>query len=187
MKKLKPSNLIFGIVLILVIIPKTRTFIQVNMHRVWAKISSVNVIDAEEQKTIIEYSGKLNAINTSENIDFRSLKGKVVFVNFWATWCPPCIAEMQSLQDLYNTYTNEVVFLFVTNDSSEKTNAFLQKHNYTIPCYHIGKALPRAFEHSVIPSTFIVNKQGNIVIEKDGAVNWNSEQVHEVINQLLKE
>lgn len=187
MGKLKLNNIVFGTFLILLIIPKTRTFIQVNMHKMLAKISSTKTIDANEQKTITEYTGKLNAINTSENIDFSDLKGKVVFINFWATWCPPCIAEMQSLQDLYNKYEDEVVFLFVTNDSAVKTNAFLQKHNYTLPSYTIKTALPNAFEHSTIPTTYIVNKKGNIVVEKKGAVNWNSEQVYETIDLLLKE
>ena len=94
---------------------------------------------------------------------------------------------MQSLQDLYNKYEDEVVFLFVTNDSAVKTNAFLQKHNYTLPSYTIKTALPNAFEHSTIPTTYIVNKKGNIVVEKKGAVNWNSEQVYETIDLLLKE
>lgn len=187
MKKLSTSNIIFGCLLVLLIIPKTRTLIQVNMQKVMGMISSTKVIATSEQKVITQYTGQLKSINGNENINFSDLKGKVVFVNFWATWCPPCIAEMQSLQELYDIYQDEVVFLFITNDNSEKTNAFLGKHNYTIPCYNQKTALPKEFEHRTIPTTFIVNKKGNIVVKENGAVNWNSEQVHGIVNQLLKE
>lgn len=183
---LSPSNIVFGVLLILLVIPKTRSFIQVSIHTLLGKINTIKVVLAEEQKTII-YTGQLSGINTNSNIDFIDLKGKVIFINFWATWCPPCIAEMQSLQDLYSEYQDEVIFLFVTNDASEKTNVFLRKHNYTMPCYNPKTTLPLAFGHSAIPTTYVVNKQGKIVIEKEGAINWNKGQVHNIINQLLKE
>lgn len=187
MKKISTSNIIFGCLLVLLIIPKTRTLIQVNMQKVMGMMSSTKVIAASEQKVITQYTGQLKSINGNENVNFSNLKGKIVFINFWATWCPPCIAEMQSLQELYNIYQNDVVFLFVTNEDSEKTNAFLRKHNYTVPCFNPKTALPKEFEHTTIPTTFIVNKQGKIVVKKNGTVNWNSEQVHGIVNQLLKE
>lgn len=186
MEKLNISNLVFGVLLLLLTIPKTRAIIQVNLHTMFSKMSSAKVIAAEDQKTITIYTGQLQAINTGKNIDFADLKGKVVFVNFWATWCPPCIAEMPSLQELYKAYGNEVVFLFVTNDSAEKINSFLHKNEYTFPCYNIKTVLPNEFRHSEIPSTYIVNKQGNIVVQKIGATNWNSKNMHKTINELLK-
>lgn len=187
MEKLSVSNIIFGCLLILLIIPKTRTFIQVNMQKLLSRVNSTSVISVEDQKVISEYTGQLKAINGKEDLDFNDLKGKVVFINFWATWCPPCIAEMQSLQELYDSYGNDVVFLFVTHDSSVKTNTFLEKNKYNMPCYSVKSALPKEFEHRTIPTTFIVNKQGNIVVEEKGAANWNSTKTHEIINQLLKE
>lgn len=182
----KPSNLIFGVFLILLLIPKTRSFIQVNLNKIVFNFKTVHLIDSIDQKKAI-YSGQLTGINTIKNSVIKDLKGKVVFVNFWATWCPPCIAEMQSLQDLYSEYKNEIVFLFITNEGNVVTKSFLQKHNYTIPCYNNAKLLSVDFEHTEIPMTYILNKQGKMVVKHSGALNWNTKSIHEILDKLVKE
>jgi len=187
MFKLKPSNIIFGVLLMLMIIPKTRSFIQENIYKVIGKINPPNAIAIPNQKMIGKYKGELKAINTNHDIDFENLKGKVVLVNYWATWCPPCVAEMQSLQNLYNAYKDEVVFLFITTDSEVVTIDFLNKNKYTIPCYNAISNLPSELDTSSIPATFLIGKQGNIVIKKTGSADWNTKQIRTMINSLIEE
>ena len=77
-------------------------------------------IAQEEQITLNNYNWQLRDLKDAK-IDFNAYRNKVIVVNFWATWCPPCVAEMPSFQELYDSYKNEVVFLFVANDKSRKS------------------------------------------------------------------
>ena len=119
--------------------------------------------------------------------DFKSVKGKVVFVNFWATWCPPCIAEMPSIQNLYTDYKDKVEFLLVTNDPYSEINEFLSKNNYDFKILRPVTFNTSVFDVSTIPRTFLIDKTGRIIIDEIGAANWNSDKVRLVIDNLLKE
>jgi len=187
MFKIKPSDLVLGIIVMLMIIPRTRSFIQQNLHKAIGIINPPSVIEKSEQKTIQSFEGQLKAINKDQDINFKNLQGKVVFINFWATWCPPCVAEMASMQKLYNAYKDNVVFLFVTNDSTKVTNSFLQDNDYTMPCYNLESPLPEELTHRSYPTTFLIDSNGKIVINKVGGADWNSKQIKSIINQLVKE
>jgi thiol-disulfide isomerase/thioredoxin len=111
----------------------------------------------------------------------------VVFINFWATWCPPCIAEMPSIQNLYKDYKDKVEFLLVTNDPYSEINEFLSKNNYDFKILRPVTFNKSVFEVSTIPRTFLIDKTGKIIIDETGAANWNSDKVRLVIDNLLKE
>ena len=104
-KKLDRNNIIFLIVIAIFIIPQTRQPIQILLHKGMKYINQSSLIDSEDRTTIAYSNWELiSDVNTTLN--FRDTEGKVVFINFWATWCPPCIAEMPSLQALYNDYND---------------------------------------------------------------------------------
>jgi len=169
------------------IIPRTRSFIQQNLHKAIGIINPPTVIDSNKQKTIESFKGQLKAINKDQNIDFKDLQGKIILVNFWATWCPPCVSEMPSMQKLYNSYKDDVVFLFITNDSAKTTNDFLEENDYSMPCYNLSASLPEELSHDSYPTTFLINKKGNIVVNKTGGADWNGKHIKTIINQLVKE
>ena len=108
-------------------------------------------------------------------------------MNFWATWCPPCIAEMPSIQALYNDYNENVVFLFVTNDDFEIVNKFKTKKGFNFKVYQPINEVPENLMTRSIPRTFIINKAGEIVVDESGAVDWNSQKVRQQFDQLLSE
>lgn len=141
-------------------------------------------VENKEKQTILEsYDWKLKDEN--ENIfDFENARGKVVLINFWATWCPPCIAEMPSLQALYTDYQDKVVFLFVTSDDYNDINPFMDKNNYN---FDVLRPATRAslFDVPSIPRTFLIDKNGTIIIDESGAANWNSDKVRTTIDALL--
>ena len=110
-----------------------------------------------------------------------------MFINFWATWCPPCIAEMPDLQELYNDYGEKITFLFVTNEDRETVSSFFTKKEYNLPAYQAIQKAPEQLYSRSIPATYLINKQGEIVINKTGAASWNSKKVRSQIDQLLSE
>ncbi|MGZ0016426.1 TlpA family protein disulfide reductase [Yeosuana sp. AK3] len=179
------SNLFFILVILILIIPQTRKPIQVFLNKGMALISP-SVQTSEKAKALKSYDWKLKDEN-EQVFDFENAKGKVVLINFWATWCPPCIAEMPSMQKLYNDYQDKVVFLFVTTDWYSEINPFLEKNNYTFKVFRPLKNDSGLFNVSSIPRTFLIDKSGNIIIDEEGAANWNSDKVRATIDALLKE
>jgi thiol-disulfide isomerase/thioredoxin len=186
-KKSKIFNLIFIIAIVLLLIPQTRQPIQVFINKGIALIIKPSVIDVSERKVISNYNWRLKDVSETD-FDFNSTKGKVIVINFWATWCPPCIAEMPSLEDLYQKYkTNDnVVFLFVSNEDVSVIKNFMSKKEYTFKVYQSLTEYPTEFNVSSIPRTFVISKKGDIVIDKSGAADWNSERVTNTIDELLK-
>ncbi|WP_299781966.1 redoxin family protein [uncultured Formosa sp.] len=184
-KKNKISNIIFGAFLVLLIIPQTRQPIQVFIQKGLALFGpSVEAI--ENQKQIDSYQWKLIDLD-GNSYDFKSAQGKVVLVNFWATWCPPCIAEMPSLVNLHQDYKDKVQFLFVSNEEQKVIESFLKKKGFHIPVHQPISVIPERLNTSTIPRTLLISKAGNIVIDKTGASNWNSDTVRETIDKLLNE
>ena len=146
---------------------------------------SPSEISKEKQKTLTGYNWKLNDLNNTI-FDFTQSKGKVILINFWATWCPPCIAEMPELQALYNVYGKSIDFYFVANDSPKKVKDFLQENSYTFPVYFEQTKAPQNLQTNSLPTTYLISKKGTIVIQKTGAAKWNSTKVHQTINRLLQ-
>ncbi len=174
------SNAIFVIAIGLLIYSPTRIWL---LRQIAFSPSVENVKD---RATINDYNWQLNGLN-SENINFKELKGKVVFVNFWATWCPPCRAELPMIQKLYNDYKDKVAFVFVTNENREKVSVFFKKNNYNLPVYNSASKPPKEFlKTNSIPSSFLIDKNGSVIIEKVGAADWNSSKTRNVIDKILK-
>lgn len=186
-KQSKVYNLIFLILIALLFIPQTRQPIQVFFNKLIVAVVEPSAINDSERSSISDYNWQLKDI--SGNVfDFNSAKGKVVVINFWATWCPPCIAEMPSMEVLYQKYknTDDLVFLFVSNEDREKLSEFMAQKNYTFPVYQPINKYPEAFNVSSIPRTFVISKSGAVVIDKTGPADWSSESVFSTIEDLIK-
>jgi peroxiredoxin len=111
-------------------------------------------------------------------ISLSKLKGKVVFLNFWTSWCPACIDEMPYIQKVYEKYKDsDVVVLTVNITAAEKngikdTNTFLEKNNYTFPVLLDTEGeVVKKYRISGIPTTYIIDKDGIIVNLVTGPMN----------------
>jgi thiol-disulfide isomerase/thioredoxin len=118
----------------------------------------------------------------------KSLEGKVVFINFWATWCPPCIAEMPSIQKLYNEIGQQnVVFLMVDVDNQlKKSQKFMEKKGYTLPVYTPASEIPSNILDGSIPTTLILDKQGRKVLLHSGMGNYADKDLVAYLKELSK-
>jgi len=176
------SNILFGAFIILMIVPQTRMPIQVFIQRFIS--FSPSELDKEDRAILKEYDWNLSSLK-SEKVNLSQSEGRVILINFWATWCPPCVAEMPELQELYDAYGDKVDFYFITNESPEKVNLFLKKKGYDIPVYLQIEKSPKVLESSSLPTTYLLSKSGEIVMRKTGAASWNSDSVHVVLDGLL--
>jgi thiol-disulfide isomerase/thioredoxin len=116
----------------------------------------------------------------------KELKGKVIFMNLWATWCPPCVAEMPSLQKLYDKYGDQLAFYFVSNEKPATINRFLDSKNYTFPVYIPGSNYPKEFDSNSLPTTYVLDQEGKIIMEEVGAHDWYSNSFVEKIDGMLR-
>jgi rhodanese-related sulfurtransferase/thiol-disulfide isomerase/thioredoxin len=113
-----------------------------------------------------------------EPLSLASLKGKVVFMNFWATWCPPCVAEMPNIQSLYGKMpADQVAFVMVSlDDDPEKARKFIDRKGFTFPVYTPQGPMPSAYASQVIPTTFVLSPDGKVVARHDGMADYDSDK-----------
>lgn len=182
-KKAIRQNIIFLILITLLIIPQTRKPIQVVLHKGLA-LFGPSVIKEKNRTAVNDYNWNLKSVNDNNTFNFNQTKGKVVLVNFWATWCPPCIAEMPSMQKLYTDYKDKIEFVFISNENAETIQRFFNKKEYSFNAYTPISSAPEPFNVTSIPRTFLLDKTGRIVIDKTGASNWNSHKVRSLIDEL---
>ncbi|GHA81598.1 TlpA family protein disulfide reductase [Pontibacter akesuensis] len=124
-----------------------------------------------------------------KQVAFESLKGKVVFLNIWATWCPPCIAEMPNIQKLYEKVGSDniaFVMLSVDEGGMEKVKKYIDKKGYTFPVYLPASQLPQEFQSNAIPTTFIISPEGKIVAKQEGMADYNTPEVVAFLQGMVK-
>ncbi|MCR9181367.1 MAG: TlpA family protein disulfide reductase [Flavobacteriaceae bacterium] len=158
--------------------------IQVFVQRLIA--FSPSTISEEKREIMHDYSWKLRELNAA-NTNLEAAKNEVIIINLWATWCPPCVAEMPSFQALYEDYGDRVAFYFVSNEKSEIINRFMEKHNYTFPIYQALEEAPAKLNSNALPTTYVIDKKGEILIKKTGVADWNSRKLRELLDKLLSE
>ena len=122
-----------------------------------------------------------NTVNLSE------LSGKVVFINFWATWCPPCRAEMPSIETLYQKLKDNenIVFLMVDVDNDyHKAKKYMDEMGFSLPVYTPASEIPKELMSGTIPTTLILNKNGQLVFSHEGAGNFGGKKMMDFLTGL---
>lgn len=120
-------------------------------------------------------------------VDLGDLKGKIVFLNFWATWCPPCLAEMPAVNKLYEKFRgdDQIVFILVDADGNlAKSQKFMDRRKYGLPVYAIASEIPDVLFQGSLPTTVVFDKEGRISYHESGAANYGDPKFVEFINKL---
>ncbi len=175
-------GLVLGIPLILYLTGSHATvlgFIQRGI--LWTGIFRPSIsIPAEEQLTA-SYDFKLTD-QEGQRLDFEEFRGKTVFLNFWATWCAPCIAEMPDIQNLYDKAGDKVEFVMISVDNTaDKTWKFVDKNGFDFPVYRMSSLIPKVFERQVIPTTYVISPEGKIVAERHGMAKYDTDEFREFL------
>ena len=151
----------------------------------------LEVPSAEDMKvTTIDFDSNMLQFSDLENNIFtlQNFKGKNLFINYWATWCNPCLAEMPYMAELYENYKDEedIIFLYLSREKLETIKNYIPKDEslQQLPIYKIITD-DEFFATSGIPTTFIVNSDGEVIVKDLGSAFWNDESVFKFIDNLI--
>lgn len=130
---------------------------------------------------------QLKGINVAST-NLKNFKGnKLIFLNFWGTWCPPCREEWPTIQKLYETKKDKVDFVLIAmQDEEAAVVKFLKENNYTVPVYIAQSPISNNMLPKVFPTTFLLDKNGRILLKEDASKDWNSKSVHDFIDNVTK-
>lgn len=182
--KKRKWDLLFLMFIGLLFIPSIRKPIQVFVQRIIA--TSPDELGESEKVAVKSYDWELMSME-GEVINLSQSIGKPVVLNLWATWCPPCIAEMPALQNLYDSFNGEVDFYFVSSEDSGKLKKWLKSKEYSLPVYNAYSAYPKELESSTLPTTFVLDRQGRIAMKEVGSAKWDSDDVKNYLQELVDE
>lgn len=125
-----------------------------------------------------------------KTIDLQQQKGKVVFINFWATWCPPCLAEMPTVNNFYEKVKSDTNIVFLAIDVDNRLNnssAYMKKQGYQIPVYGGNlDGLPTTFFSGTIPTTLVIDKRGLVVFNHAGKASYDGDEFTRFVTGLAK-
>lgn len=126
---------------------------------------------------------------SGQDVTLSQFKGKPVFINLWASWCPPCKEEMPYIQEAYTKYKDQVVFLGINEtgaDNKEEAIDFMKSNNYEMPIlFDYDLAISNIYRANTIPTSFFIDKEGVIKVKHRGAMSY--EQIESYIKTVLEE
>ncbi len=124
-----------------------------------------------------------------EKLELKYFKGKVIFLNFWATWCGPCKEEMPSMEILYQQFKEkDFVFISISVDYEGRKSVknFIEKQRYTFPVLLDPKCdVLDLYEVKRIPTTIIIDRNKKVIGRATGPINWKSPEVISLLCILL--
>lgn len=130
----------------------------------------------------------------SQRMAMNSFKGKVIFINVWASWCGPCKAEMPSIEKLYASLDkNDIAFIMLSIDkkgNEDKINKYLRANDFTFPVfrpvYEGDSSFPDILKVPSIPTTFVIDKSGELVFKKIGIANYYTKKFRSFMRNLVQ-
>jgi thiol-disulfide isomerase/thioredoxin len=146
---------------------------------------SPDVVEASQRKRIPTYDWELKDENW-EFFNFRRSQGKVVLIDFWASWRLPSLPELKSLQRLYEAYGDRVDFYLITDEEREPVEAFMAEHDFTFPVTYLILGTPSPVDPSDPPRSYLIDRNGYVVVDQDGMADWDTARVRQLLDQLLE-
>lgn len=137
------------------------------------KITLVN-----KENLAFDYTGRFVDLEDAP-VNLSDYRGKTVFINLWATWCPPCRAEMPHIESLYQKVkdTENLEFLMIALDKeAAKSKSFIEDKGFTFPVVHASFGLNNSLQSESIPTTLVISPEGEIIFYQEGMSNFDTEE-----------
>ncbi len=185
----KITDVLFVMLVIALLSPTGRLVIGGFVNRIKSMIVQPGLVSSNEIVQLSENNYKWEFIDLDGKLfSLADFKGKVIFLNFWATWCPPCVGEMPSIQALYDRFKDnkKVAIILVTNDNPQKVKKFILDKGYSMPIYLSKMRTPEVLSSRSIPASFLISPAGKVVMKETGANNWGGDKMAGIIKKLIK-
>jgi len=158
----------------------TRNQVETSAGLPGENLSANDYSDFNYDFTIRDLQGK--------NINVSEYKGKIIFLNIWATWCGPCRAEMAGIQELYSKIDKKnISFIMLSIDQQgqvQKVKDYVASKQFTFPVFTPYNGLPEQLQVSSIPTTFIIGKDGQVISKQVGSTNFNTPEFKKYLEGL---
>jgi len=178
------TDLLFYLLILSVLLPFSRKYVATGMNKlimhrpaIIKEASQVSLVDVDYDWNLVDVNGA--------PVSFREFKDEVIFLSIWATWCPPCRAEMPNIQNLFEQYGDRVSFVLASQEALETILSFMEDHEYTMPVYRLVQNPPSKLSTSSIPTTFLITTGGKISVKKTGAARWDGKFFTAYLDQML--
>jgi thiol-disulfide isomerase/thioredoxin len=145
---------------------------------------------ADSGNTVPAPQFSLPLIGSKGTVNLADLKGKVVYLDFWATWCPPCRKSFPWMQEIYQRYKDMGLAVVAVSVNARQKDAekFIKEHNPSfITAFDPGKKTAKTYKLEAMPSSYLIDRQGNIVSTHLGFRVSNISKVEAEIKQALKQ
>lgn len=185
LNKNKSNVLFFALILVLAFSTDAKALLSQGLMKLGFYQPKLEETVAPKETHSSLYFEMLDADGNS--VELSDLKGKVVFINFWATWCPPCIAEMPSIQKMYDKVRDdeEIVVLTVeVQGAKEKAMKFMERKNMDLPVVYPNSAIPEEIFQGSLPTTVIFDKDGNIAHTTMGMADYSGQNILDFFEEL---
>ncbi len=125
---------------------------------------------------------------TNKKINLKSYRGKVVMLNFWATWCNPCRMEMPSMEKVYQQFKDKgfVILSVASGDSKEDVSGFMKEYKLTFPALlDYDYVVSDNYKIWAVPTTYFINAKGQIIGKAQGSRDWNTRAATQYISSIF--
>ena len=182
-----PKILVYAIIIVILVVPSTRDKASTILQSAVIHSGMVNASAEGMSKEAFNYDFVVKDLSGKE-VEFKDFRGKVIFINLWATWCGPCRSEMPSIQELYNGMDKEkIVFVMLSLDEqnrSEKVKSYISQMGFSFPVFMPQGQLANQLYVETIPTTFIIDKNGYIIAKEIGMRNYNTDKFKRYLEDL---
>ena len=151
-------------------------------------VLSTGILSPQEVSTheVASYDLLLEDMSGKQK-ELRDFENEVVFMNYWATWCPPCIAEMPDINNLYHEMKDSVSFVMISLDENEdKARDFIDRKKFDFPVYFLRSSVPNTYDIHSIPTTYVLSREGTIKYEVHGMSKYNTKKFRMTLSDLSK-
>lgn len=154
----------------------------------WTGLIKPDIHFAEKNIVPANYDVQLTRLDGSQ-VSLEEFRGKVIFMNLWATWCPPCLAEMPFIQNLYEDLGEEnIAFVMISaDDDAETARKFVEANDYTFPVFQLINGMPQPYTSNALPTTYVISADGNLATVHSGMAKYDSKEFKEFLRDLMSD